>query len=166
MLKSNNNVRIYFSSPVIPNPDIYLELTNYFSDSISSGHSFTFSPVTQNKIYINLVNKSISIYNRVLNEFQQCNSATINYANRVDVLLNLGKDKCNLIYVSSTAKAINQAIELKRIAEDNNILNLSNNAKEELEKVAKNIEEKNTRRILLGFTCKMRNSISHWSITF
>lgn len=142
MLKSNNNVRIYFSSPVIPNPDIYLELTNYFSDSISSGHSFTFSPVTQNKIYINLVNKNISIYNRVLNEFQQCNSVAINYANRVDVLLNLGKDKCNLIYVSSTAKAINQAIELKRVAKDNNILHLSNDAKEELEKVAKNIEEK------------------------
>ncbi len=33
-------------------------------------------------------------------------------------------------------------MSLKRIAEDNNILNLSNNAKEELEKVAKNIEEK------------------------
>lgn len=142
MLKSNNNVRIYFSSPVIPNPDIYLELTNYFSDSISSGHSFAFSPVTQNKIYIDLINKSVSIYNQVLNEFQQCNSATINYAHRVDVLLNLGKDKCNLIYVSSTAKAINQAIELKRIVEDNNILNLSNDAKEKLEKVARNIEEK------------------------
>lgn len=142
MLKSNNNVRIYFSSPVIPNPDIYLELTNYFSNSISSGHSFSFSPVTQNKIYIDLVNKSFSIYNRVLNEFQQCDSATINYANRVDVLLNLGKNKCNLIYVSSTAKAINQAIELKRIVEGNNILNLPNDAKEELEKVARSIEEK------------------------
>ena len=99
MLKCNNSVRIYFSSPVIPNPDIYLELTNYFSDSISSGHSFTFSPVTQNKIYINLVNKSISIYNRVLNKFQQCNSVKINYANRVDILLNLGKDKCNLCFI-------------------------------------------------------------------
>ena len=142
MLKNNDNVRIYFSSPVIPNPDIYLELTNYFSDSISSGHSFTFSPVTQNKIYINLINKSISIYNRVLNEFQQCNSITIDYTNRVDILLNLGKDKCNLIYVSSTAKAINQAIELKSITENNNILNLSSDVKEELEKVAKNIEEK------------------------
>ena len=142
MLKNNNDVRIYFSSPVIPNPDIYLELTNYFSDSTSSGHSFTFSPVTQNKIYINLINKSVSIYNRVLNEFQQCNSATINYAHRVDVLLNLGKDKCNLIYVSSTAKAINQAIELKRIVEDNNTLTLSNDAREELDKVARNIEEK------------------------
>lgn len=142
MLKNNNNVRIYFSSPVIPNPDIYLELTNYFSDSISSGHSFTFSPVAQNKIYINLVNKSISIYNRVLNSFQQCKSVVMNYTSRVDVLLNLGKDKCNLIYVSSTAKAINQAIELKRIIEDNNILNLSDDAKKELEKVARSIEEK------------------------
>ena len=31
-------------------------------------------------------------------------------------------------------KAINQAIELKRIAEDNNILNLSNNAKRRIRK--------------------------------
>ena len=34
MLKGSGNVRIYFSSPVIPNPDIYLELTNYFSETI------------------------------------------------------------------------------------------------------------------------------------
>lgn len=142
MLKNNNNVRIYFSSPVIPNPDIYLELTNYFSDSISSGHSFTFSPVTQNKIYINLIDKSISIYNQVLNEFQRCNSVTINYNSRIDILLNLGKEKCNLIYVSSTAKAINQAIELKKVVDNNNVLNLSDKVRKELEKVAKDIEDK------------------------
>lgn len=142
MLKENNNVRIYFSSPVIPNPDVYLELTNYFSDSISSGHPFKFSPVTQNKIYVDLVNKDISIYNSVINKFQKNNFIKINYKTRIDVLLNLGKEKCNLIYVSSTAKAINQAIELKEFIEKYNILNFPEEVENELEKIAKDIENK------------------------
>lgn len=142
MLKGSNDVRIYFSSPVIPNPDIYLELTNYFSDSISSGHSFKFSPVTQNKIYVDLVHKSISIYNSVLNKFQKNDFIKINYKSRIDVLLNLGREKCNLIYVSSTAKAINQAIELKEFIEKNNILNIPKEVQNELEKVAKDIENR------------------------
>lgn len=142
MLKGSSNVRIYFSSPVIPNPDIYLELTNYFSDSISSGHSFKFSPVTQNKIYVDLVNKDISIYNSVLNKFQKNDFIKINYKSRIDVLLNLGREKCNLIYVSSTAKAINQAIELKEFIEKYNILDFSDEVQNELEKVAKDIENK------------------------
>ncbi|MCR4646687.1 MAG: DEAD/DEAH box helicase family protein [Oscillospiraceae bacterium] len=36
MLKSHEDINIYFSSPVIPNPDIYLELTNYYSQPESS----------------------------------------------------------------------------------------------------------------------------------
>lgn len=142
MLKGSNDVRIYFSSPVIPNPDIYLELTNYFSDSISSGHSFKFSPVAQNKIYINLVNKDISIYNPVINKFQKNDFIKIKHKNRIDVLLNLGKERCNLIYVSSTAKAINQAIELKGFIEKNKLLNIPKKIQSELEKVAKDIENK------------------------
>lgn len=142
MLKGNNSIRIYFSSPVIPNPDIYLELTNYFSDSISSGRSFRFSPVVQNKIYVDIANKNISIYNPVLNKFQKSNSIKINYKNRLDVLLDLGKEKCNLIYVSSTAKAINQAIELKKFVDENNILNFPEKIQNELEKVARDIEDK------------------------
>ena len=52
MLKGNYNSSIYFSSPVIPNPDIYLELTDFYtqSNNQSSGQAFSFSPVIQNKI--------------------------------------------------------------------------------------------------------------------
>ena len=141
MLKEKNNVRIYFSSPVIPNPDIYLELTNYFSDSISCGHSFAFSPVTQNKIYIDITNRSVSIYNPILNNFQNCSSIKIDCKNKMQALLKLGKEKCNLIYVSSTAKAISQAIELKNIL-SNDISEVPSEIQNELEKVAKEIEEK------------------------
>ena len=56
MLKKQEDISIYFSSPIIPNPDIYLELTNYYSqpDSVANGRAFIFSPVIQNKIYIDL----------------------------------------------------------------------------------------------------------------
>ena len=47
-----------------------------------------------------------------------------------------------MIYVSSTAKAINQAIELKEFIEKNNILNIPKEVQNELEKVAKDIENR------------------------
>jgi len=142
MLKGNENIRIYFSSPVIPNPDIYLKLTNYFSESSSSSHSFKFSPVVQNKIYIDIANKSVSIYNKISNNFQKCTSIKTCYKTKIDALLKLGKEKCNLIYVSSTQKAINQALELKKHLDNKNILNISNDIKNELECVSKYIEER------------------------
>lgn len=53
LLRMRPLVHIYFSSPVIPNPDVYLELTNFYNQAANeaSGKSFHFSPVIQNKMY-------------------------------------------------------------------------------------------------------------------
>ena len=142
MLKKENSVRIYFSSPVIPNPDIYLKLTNYFSNAVSAGHSFVFSPVTQNKIYINLVNQTVSVYNPILKDFIQCVSLNSKFCSRQNLLFELGKNKCNLIYVSSISKAIEQALALKKFLECKNRNNQNLQFKEKLNKIAQNIEQK------------------------
>ncbi|CCY07249.1 helicase C-terminal domain protein [Coprobacillus sp. CAG:698] len=140
MLKERNNVRIYFSSPVIPNPDIYLELTNFYSLSTNdaTGQAFEFSPVLQNKICIDLTNKKYSIYNNLSNDIVECGDLPSEITNKMSALLLIGKGKRNLVYVSSAKKAINYAMQLSKLV----LLDESKCDKNELEKVAKLIEQK------------------------
>lgn len=118
MFKTDNNIHIYFSSPIIPNPDIYLELTNFYSNSNSSGKAFVFSPVIQNKIYLNFLEQKIQIYNNITNEVLNGTSFPHNITDKMQALLFFGKNKCNLIYVSSANKAIKYALELANIRAD------------------------------------------------
>lgn len=139
MLKSDEDINIYFSSPVIPNPDIYLELTNYYSlsNNHANGQAFEFSPVVQNKICIDIVNKRYSIINNLSKENVDCDNLPVNITDKMSALLAIGKNKRNLVYVSSANKAINYAIQLSKIYTCE-----SDEGQEELERVAKLIEQK------------------------
>ena len=141
MLKFQKDICIFFSSPVIPNPDVYLELTNYYDQpgNVANGRAFVFSPVIQNKIYIDLLNKSYSIYNSLSMTFIQCGGLPTNTTSKINALLQLGKDKCNLIYVSSAKKAIEFAMELSHQISYSSI---SQEEQKALENVAKLIENK------------------------
>lgn len=139
MLKGRKDIHIYFSSPVIPNPDIYLELTNYYSlsDNHAKGQAFEFSPVIQNKICIDFVSRKYNIINNLTKSIVNCGNLPANIKDKMSALTFIGKGKRNLIYVSSASKAINYAMQLSLmdIEEDENKQN-------ELEKVAKLIEQK------------------------
>lgn len=139
MLKAHEDVNIYFSSPVIPNPDIYLELTNYYSlsDNQANGQSFEFSPVVQNKIYIDIENRRVSIINNLSKENVDCGSLPVDIIDKMSALISIGRNKRNLIYVSSANKAINFAMQLSKIYTCE-----SNEGQDELERVAKLIEQK------------------------
>lgn len=139
MLKSHEDVNIYFSSPVIPNPDIYLELTNYYSlsNNQATGQSFEFSPVVQNKFYIDISNRKVSIINNLSKENVDSGSLPVSIVDKMSALISIGKNKRNLIYVSSANKAINYAMQLSKIYTCE-----SNEGQDELERVAKLIEQK------------------------
>ena len=139
MIKANNDVNVYFSSPVIPNPDIFLELTNYYSlsNNHSKGQSFEFSPVVQNKICMDLLNRRFSIINNLSKENVDCGALPDEITDKMSALISIGKNKRNLIYVASANKAIDYAIQLSKIYNCEN-----NEGQEELEKVAKLIEQK------------------------
>ena len=140
MLKIRDNTHIYFSSPVIPNPDIYLELTNYYSlsDNYAKGQAFEFSPVIQNKICIDFYNKKIGIVNNLSKENVFCANLPAEFTDKMSVLMAIGKNKRNLIYVSSAHKAINYAIQLSNKDLDIGV----DEDREELNAVAKLIEQK------------------------
>lgn len=112
MIKSRPNYRVYFSSPVIPNPDIYLELTNFYNEGSSNGRAYTFSPVIQNKIYLDFIDKKVRYLDAISRKIKNCDDVELKYQDDLEALIELGKGKCNLIYVSSAWKAVDYAKHL------------------------------------------------------
>lgn len=138
MLKERLDVHVYFSSPVIPNPDVYLELTNFYNqdDNRVSGRSFQFSPVIQNKIYLDLTSGITYVVNNLSNRLISCGALCSDISDKLKVVTGLS-GKCNLIYVSSANKAVTYAMELCRRMELQPGASSS-----ELNSIAKQIEQK------------------------
>lgn len=123
---------------VIPNPDIYLELTNFYNQDGNkvSGRSFRFSPVIQNKIYLDLNQKTAYVVNALSNQLVPCGNLLDGVSDKLGAVTRLG-GKCNLIYVSSANKAVIYAMELcQRIG------TCTNKIEPELNAIAKQIEQK------------------------
>ena len=138
MLKERLAVHIYFSSPVIPNPDVYLELTNFYNQDGNkvSGRSFQFSPVIQNKIYLDLTQGTTYVVNNLSSQLVPCGALCSGISDKLKAVTCLG-GKCNLIYVSSANKAVTYAMELCRLVGTH-----SNAINSELNAIAKQIEQK------------------------
>lgn len=138
MLKDRLAVHIYFSSPIIPNPDVYLELTNFYNQDGNkvSGRSFRFSPVIQNKIYIDLNQGTTYVVNALSKQLVPCGTLCNGISDKLEAVACLG-GKCNLIYVSSANKAVTYAMELCRRIETR-----SDEIDSELNAIAKQIEQK------------------------
>ncbi len=142
MVKAMSEIRVYFSSPIIPNPDIYLELTNFFTQSDkSNGRVFAFSPVIQNKVYIDIINRQVQCLNGLSQTLLNCGKLCNDITSKITALTYLGQDKRNLIYVASANKAINYAIQLSDILLSNK-LDSQKHTDPRLEKVAAQIEQK------------------------
>ena len=157
MIKMQSDINIYFSSPIIPNPDVYLELTNYYrSNSSANGRSFVFSPVIQNKICIDLTKKEYTILDNLSKTFVLCGSLLSSINDNISALLCFGKNKCNLIYVSSARKAIDYAVKLSRIISKDPIFDKEVDI---LESVAKQIEKKIHKEYFLAHL--IRNKVAY-----
>lgn len=61
--KRENKPHFIFSSPNIPNPDVYLNLTNTNSDDANEKMTTSYSPVSQMKYIIDLVEKEVKLHN-------------------------------------------------------------------------------------------------------
>ena len=142
MLRNDSNTHIFFSSPVIPNPDVFLELTNFYQqdDQVASGRVFKFSPVIQNKVYIDFVNNELRLINTLTNHHIRCGSLPSNCSTKMDAIAFFGREKCNLIYVSSANKAIDYAGALVRFLDSNRLSDIT--VAPELDAAAKMIEKK------------------------
>lgn len=105
--------RIFFASPNVPNPEIYLKLLSdvNLENLIDNRMASAFSPVSQEKFLINLNDKEVSIYNEHTKEAIPLTSIVIDDADLTDVLLRFekdenGKEVQSIVYFPSTRKTV------------------------------------------------------------
>ncbi|NDI98724.1 DEAD/DEAH box helicase [Flavobacterium sp. LaA7.5] len=105
-LKKYGNIKLYFSSPNVSNPEVFLRL---FDRKINDNYFTTDeSPVTQNLFFIDIINRSITAYNKYQNI--EINSDFLSEINSFeDLIQHLGKEKNNLIYCNSKSNTIEKA---------------------------------------------------------
>jgi replicative superfamily II helicase len=101
------NVKLYFASPNVSNPDIFLKL--FDRDTEQRYYQTDESPVSQNLYFIDLQNRNYELYanNQIINLNQQVQLNNI--ADELDLIKFIGDDKNNLIYCNSKRKTIEKA---------------------------------------------------------
>ncbi len=132
--KRSSETHIIFSSPNIPNPEIYLNLVQDIYSNSSDTLTSAYAPVSQIKYLIDLVEKRVHYYNNRSQILSQI--GTINRDIELSKLISIiGRSSQNIVYCSSTAKAVNYALEYsKSLPElrDKELLDLSRDIKKEI----------------------------------
>lgn len=108
--KREQKPHFVFSSPNIPNPEVYLKLIGDNNISITDKLTTSYSPVSQIKYIVDLVDGIIKIYNDYSSQF--INIAKLTKSITLSTFINkVGSNSKNIVYCSSTAKAIEYARE-------------------------------------------------------
>lgn len=108
--KRENKPHFIFSSPNIPNPDIYLNLTNTKSDDTSEKMITSYSPVSQMKYIIDLVEGEVKLHNDYSQKFIEIAKLKENIS-LTRMIKTVGKNSQNIIYCSATSKAVEYALD-------------------------------------------------------
>ncbi|MBB6330848.1 superfamily II DNA or RNA helicase [Chryseobacterium sediminis] len=110
--KKYGNVKLYFSSPNVSNPEIFLRLFNRdIQNSFRTGES----PVSQNIYFVNLETKEVESYsNNSVLKLQDILDDSKDYSITKFIKF-IGADKNNLIYCYSKRNTVNKAIELSKL---------------------------------------------------
>lgn len=133
-----NKPHFIFSSPNIPNPEVYLGLIG----SGTGEHeklATSYSPVSQIKYIIDLVNCEVKLHNDYCNSFIDV-AKLKSGASLSQVIHHIGQESKNIIYCSSTAKAIEYARKYADIIakssscknQDSELLSLSRDIKNQI----------------------------------
>ena len=131
-IAERKSIRLFFASPNIPNSDIFLKL---FDKSTDEHMVIKEAPVSQNRFFIDFVNRKEKIFTEsgkedVFDEFG-------NYNDLNELLMCLGKGKKNIVYCNSVEDTINFALSFSKHLDekkDSRIDSVTNLIKEYLHK--------------------------------
>ena len=129
--KEHSGARVCFSSPNVPNPQVYLELVSDNLNKASS--SIKYSPVNQSKIIIDRDSNKISFYSDIDYEFYElhnCNDILGDEDNIISIVKKFGKDKSNIVFCESKKNAVRWARDYSRGEADIESAELKNLIKE------------------------------------
>ena len=125
---------IVFSSPNIPNPEVYLQLIPNNQEMAKYKLTSSYTPVSQIKYLVDLLDKKVKLYNNQTRKLVEI--STVDNGNTLsDFVLRVGRDSKNIVYCNSTNKAVSYAVEYaKHFQNPNNkeLLDLSKEIKNEI----------------------------------
>ena len=110
LLKHNQKVKIFFSSPNIPNPEVYL--TTIKSNGTKYKKATSYSPVSQIKYLVSLKeeNQQVKVFNDLTQELEETN--IINPSTNInDIISALKTTGGNIVYCSGKDKTVELAIQ-------------------------------------------------------
>lgn len=104
-LKQNKNLNLYFASPNVSNPEVFLRL---FKKDENLYYKTKETPVSQNLFFVDLTEKKVTHY--LEKEHYHFQPDLIKKAENIyDVLCELGDNTNNIVYCSSKFEAIDKA---------------------------------------------------------
>ena len=110
--KEHSGAKIYFSSPNIPNPQVYLELVNDNLNKTST--RIKYSPVNQSKILIECDLNKMSFYSDIDSAFYELPDSAgllFDQDNVVSIVKKFGHNKSNIVFCESKKNAVEWAME-------------------------------------------------------
>lgn len=132
-LKKFGNIKLYFASPNVSNPDIFLKLfnRNYANNSFKTNEA----PVSQNLFFVDLLNNSIDYITGNDNIELKSNHFFATTISINDLIKNLGENKNNLIYCNSKNRTINYAFNYSKSLTKLSAHELSTNIKKAIRQI-------------------------------
>lgn len=131
------NLAVYFSSPNVSNPEVYLELFNIENKSTFKTNE---TPVGQNLFYIDLVTREckyfseLEVINIPINDMDY-------YTDSLNTVLKLGSDGANIIYCNSTDSTVNNARDFIYLVNNSFIKSLTSAQLKDLDDAINTISE-------------------------
>ena len=108
-LNKYGNVKLYFASPNVSNPEIFLKLFN--RNSPNNNFKTNESPVSQNLFFIDFTNKKVELIVNTNDINLPSEELFATSENVVQLIKELGNTKNNLIYCNSKTRTIQKAYE-------------------------------------------------------
>lgn len=108
-MAERKSIKLFFSSPNIPNSDIFLTL---FDKSTNEQMVIKEAPVAQNRFFIDFVSRTETMFTEFENDY--IFEGFGNYHNLNELLQALGSGKKNIIYCNSIDDTINFALDFSK----------------------------------------------------
>ena len=123
-LKQNKNLNLYFSSPNVSNPEVFLKL---FKKDEKLNYKTTEAPVSQNLFFVDMIEKKVIHYTDT--EPYEFEPSILNQAESInDIISKMGGSESNIVYCSSRFDVVDKAENLYSYLYDADI-NVSINVK-------------------------------------
>lgn len=106
-LNKYGNIKLYFASPNVSNPEVFLKLFN--RESKGSYYTTNESPVSQNLFFVDFINKEVEVISDEILVKLNSNNLFENNQSVTQLINFLGQDKNNLVYCNSKNKTIEKA---------------------------------------------------------